>query len=205
MSYPSKEQAVAYLRQAEELNPGGWVPHSFYVAEAAEAIAMTHPKLDSEIAYILGCLHDIGRRVGVTDMRHLIDGYQFMMAEGFAQAGRICITHSLPLKDVRAVAGKWDCTASELAWLKTYVASIEYDDYDRLLQLCDAIALPSGFVLIEKRLMDVLLRHGVDEYTVARCRQYLALQSYFEQIIGTSIYHLLPGVVENSFGFQFAG
>ncbi len=201
MNVPSRQTALAYLHEAEEMNPGGWVSHSLYVAQAAEAIAAAHPELDPEIAFSLGCIHDIGRRVGVTDMRHLLDGYHFMLAEGYAHAARICVTHSLPLLNVDAVAGNWDCNEHEMAWLRQYVAALVFADYDKLLQLCDAIALPSGFALIEKRLLDVLMRHGVDGYSMARCRQYLHLKTEFDQAIGGSIYRLLPGIVENTFGW----
>ena len=32
------------------------------------------------------------------------------------------------------------------------VANAVYDDYDRLVQLCDALAMPSGFCLLERDL-----------------------------------------------------
>ena len=176
--------------------------HSLFVARAAAAIAGAHPLLHPETAYSLGCLHDIGRRVGVTDMRHLLDGYNFMQAEGFSDAARICISHSVALGDTRAVAGKWDCSPEEMRFLNEYVSQLEFDDYDRLLQLCDALALPSGFCLIDKRLMDVALRYGVDEYSLPRWKAYFALQTYFEEAVGGSIYRLLPGVIENTFGFE---
>ena len=79
------------------------------------------------------------------------------------------------------------------------MAALELDSYDRLIALCDSLALPEGFCLIEKRLVDVALRHGINEYTVERWRSVFALQNEFEKIIGDSIYNLLPGVVETTF------
>ena len=38
--------------------------------------------------------------------------------------------------------------------METFVKNAVYDDYDRLVQLCDALALPSGFCLLEKRFVD---------------------------------------------------
>ena len=72
---------------------------------------------------------------------------------------------------------------------------------DRLLQLSDALAISSGFILIEKRLLDVSVRYGIDEFTVPKWKAFLGLQSYFEKAIGRSIYGVLPSVVENTFGF----
>ena len=202
MSIPSLEQAEAFIKEAQELNSGLWVQHSLFVGKAAESIAQHHPKLDSQTAFILGYLHDIGRRAGVADMRHTLDGYYFLMEKGFEYAARICITHVFPMKRINSVAGKWDCTKQELDFLEEYLSKIEFDEYDRLIQLCDAIALPSGYCLIEKRLMDVALRHGVNEFSVPRWKAFLDIQKEFEGAIGQSIYKVLDGVVENTFGFS---
>ena len=201
MNIPDLAEAEQLLAEAEARNPGPWVAHSRYVALAARNIAEVHPDLDAEAAYILGLLHDIGRQEGVTDNRHMLDGYTFLGRLGYLDAARICLTHSFPLQDVRATGGRWDCSDEEFSFVKTSLHGLEYDDYDRLLQLCDALALPSGFVLIEKRLLDVSLRYGVNSFTVAKWQAFLNLQAYFEKAIGGSIYRVLPGVVETTFGF----
>ncbi|HTX91307.1 MAG TPA: HD domain-containing protein [Anaerolineales bacterium] len=205
MSIPSREQAESFINEGQTMNPGPWVQHSFFVAKAAESIARHHPQLDPTVAFILGDLHDIGRRAGTTDMRHILDGFYFLREKGFDDAARICMTHSFPIKDVYSAAGKWDCTSQELDFVNGYLSNIEFDEYDRLIQLCDAIALPTGFSLIEKRLMDVALRRGVNEYSVLRWKAYLEIQQDFEKIIGHSIYKILPGVVENTFGSGLLG
>jgi hypothetical protein len=61
------------------------------------------------------------------------------------------------------------------------------------------LALPSGFCLLEKRLVDVALRYGTSEYTTAKWRLLFENRVNFEQQIGESIYDLLPGVRENTF------
>ncbi len=200
MQYPTRAQAEEYLRQAESLNPGPWVQHSIHVARAAEAIARAHPQLDPERAYICGLLHDIGRREGVTDMRHVVDGYRFLATEGFEGAARICLTHSFSIPDVEAASGAWDCPRRDIEFVAGVLAANPFDVYDRLIQLCDAIALPAGFCLMEKRLVDVAIRRGVNDQTPAKWQAFLDLQRRFESEIGRSIYSLLPGVVENTFG-----
>ena len=74
--------------------------------------------------------------------------------------------------------------------------------YDKLIQLCDALALPTGYCLIEKRIIDVALRHGVSAYSVPRWQAYFKIQREFEKAIGRSIYQVLPGVIKNTFGFE---
>jgi hypothetical protein len=201
MKIPSLSQAQDYLTEGEERNPGPWVAHSIQTAEASQRIAAAHPALDPGSAYILGLLHDIGRREGIAGMRHVIDGYNFLMAEGYPGAARICLTHSYPLQDVETSSGPWDGSTNERKFLAEYLAQNEYTPYDRLIQLCDAICLPSGPVLMEKRLLDVTLRYGPNKFTIHQWRAYLDIQAEFEGVIGGSIYSLLPGAVENTFGF----
>jgi len=200
MKIPSIEEAQALMAEAGGRNPGPWVSHSRCVAEAAEAIAREHPSLDLQAAFILGYLHDIGRQEGGMHMRHIFDGYHFLSGQGYEEAARICLTHSFPIKNIRAIVGAWEgCSEAELAFLQDYLDHIEYDPYDKLIQLCDALALPSGCCLIEKRLVDVTIRYGTNEFSVLRWKAFLGLQQEFEQAIHASIYDLLPGVKENTF------
>lgn len=203
---PTIQQAREYLHEAAELNPGPWVRHVEHVALAARSIAERDPRLDPERAYILGLLHDIGRRTGgpsVADVRHILDGFAFMHGEGFEECARICLTHSFPspIKDIAALASAWDCPTPERDFVQSYLNLIEYSVYDHLIQLCDALAQSTGFCLIEKRLVDVALRYGVRELTLAKWHAYLDLRREFDEAAGTSVYCLLPGVVENTFGF----
>lgn len=202
INIPSLEQAKAYLYEAEVLNPGPWVQHSIFVGEAARAIATVHPLLDPTTALILGYLHDIGRRVGVTGLRHTLDGYHFLAQEGYEDAARICLTHAFPIKDITAIEGKWDCSNEESTFVQDYLTKVEYDHWDLLIQLCDGLALPSGFCLLEKRFIDVALRYGVTAKSPSRWKAFLTIQKEFEEAIGCSVYSMLPGVIENTFGIQ---
>jgi putative nucleotidyltransferase with HDIG domain len=195
---PSMKTCLEFIRKAGEKRPGAWLDHSAYVAKAAKAIALHHQSLDPEIAFIMGYLHDIGRQEGASQMRHIIDGYGFLQKAGFDDAARICLTHSFPIRDIKSAIGQWDCSEQEIAFVHNYLSDVEYDEYDRLIQLCDALAMPSGFVLIEKRLHDVSIRYGVNDFTVPRWKAYSKMQTHFEEIIGVSIYSCLPGVVENT-------
>jgi putative nucleotidyltransferase with HDIG domain len=202
LKIPVRAEADRLMAAAEWKNSGPWVKHSMYVAQAAEMIASRHPKLDPETAFVLGFLHDIGRQEGPTDMRHVIDGYHFLSALGCEDAARICLTHSFPIQDVEARSGEWDCSEDELQFVRDYLTGVEYDGYDCLIQLCDALASHSGFCLIEKRLVDVAMRRGTNSRTIPKWKAYLRLLEEFEAAIGGSIYKLLPGVVENTFGFE---
>lgn len=74
---PTLEEAKVILDEGSKLNPGPWIEHSLNVGRAAELIAKYDRELDENTALVLGMLHDIGRRYGVTSMRHSLDGYKF--------------------------------------------------------------------------------------------------------------------------------
>ena len=201
LKVPTLAEAKLILDEGSKLNPGPWREHSLYVGKAAELIANEDKELDGDIAFALGLLHDIGRRYGITSMRHSIDGYNFAMENGYPLLARICITHSFPYKNVDAVFGKWDCSDEEYKFVSDYLNNINLSAYDKLIQLCDALALPTGCCLMEKRMLDVAMRHGVNEHTIEKWKSTFAIQKYFEDRIGKSIYSILPNVVENTFGF----
>lgn len=195
----SRAIAEKALERAAAANPGLWVAHSRYVAQACENIALRCPHLNADDAYIYGILHDIGRYAGVTSERHLLDGYRCCMAQGWEKTAQICISHAFMVKDISSSIGVWDMPPEDKAFVAEFVRTAVYDDYDALVQLCDALALPEGFCLLEKRFVDVTIRYGIHPATVDRWKAVLQIKSHFESMMGCSIYDCLPGVVENSF------
>ena len=192
------QQAKQELKIAVQNNPGLWEQHSLVAAENARLIAEKISGMDPEKAYIAGLLHDIGRRVGVTGMRHIVDGYRYLMSIGEEEIAPICITHSYPIKDPELFAGKMDCTPEEKELVCQVLQNREYDDYDRLIQLCDAISLPNGACIMEKRFVDVVMRHGMYAFTVEKWRKYMEIKAYFDKLCGCNLYTLLSNVYENS-------
>lgn len=195
----TRQTAEEALAKASLSNPGAWTDHSCYVARACEHIAARCSSLSSEKAYLLGLLHDIGRYAGVTSEKHLIDGYRYCMERGWEKAAQICITHAFMIPDIQTSIGKFDVSEEDYLFMKDFLKQAVYDDYDRLVQLCDSLALPTGFCLLEKRFVDVTLRYGVHPATISRWKKILEIKEYFEKQIGCCIYDLLPGVIENSF------
>lgn len=195
----TRQTAENALNEAALQNPGAWIDHSRYVAKACEHIAARCSFLSSDEAYILGLLHDIGRYAGVSSEKHLIDGYRYCMERDWKKAAQICISHAFMIPDIHTSIGKFDVSEEDYQFMKHFLEHAVYDDYDRLVQLCDSLALPTGFCLLEKRFVDVTLRYGVHPATIDRWKKILEIKEYFEKNTGCSIYELLPGVVENSF------
>ncbi len=85
MGYPDRQKAEEILREAESCNPGPWGNHSRTAAHCAEKITELSG-MDTEKAYVLGLLHDIGRKFGVRHLGHVSEGYLKEFFE--AKAGR---------------------------------------------------------------------------------------------------------------------
>jgi len=197
---PSIEEATLLLDEGKKLFPGPWVDHSINVGRAAEIIARNCSDLDPQIALVLGMLHDIGLRYGNTGIKHILLGYNFAMEKGYYKVAKICLTHSFDCHDIRATFAKWDCCSTEeYDFIKNYIETVEYDDYDKLIQLCDSLALPSGICLMEKRMVDVALRHGIHDEIIDKWKATFRNKLYFEEKMGKPIYSILPGVIENTF------
>ena len=174
------QTAEIELEQAARLNPGKWIEHSRFVALACKNIAAQCQDLSPDQAYCFGLLHDIGRYAGVTSEKHLIDGYRFCMERGWEKAAQICISHAFMIQDIKTSIGIFDISHEEYLFMEDFIKNAVYDDYDRLVQLCDALALPTGFCLLEKRLVDVALRYGTPPVTFERWKKILEIKDLFE-------------------------
>lgn len=186
---PSREEAEKLLRGAERCNPGPWGNHSRVTAHCAEKIAMACADMDYEKAYVLGLLHDIGRKFGVRHLGHVSDGYSYMMELGYDEAAKICLTHSFNNQTVDQYIGKFDVSDEELHLIQTTLKEVEMDDYDRLIQLCDALAGADGVLDIEERMLDVKNRYGF--YPQEKWDSNVYLKQYFEKKTGRDIYNIV--------------
>lgn len=88
---PTRAEAEKILEEAEQCNSGPWVNHSRITAKCTEKIAKLCENLDSEKAYILGLLHDIGRKFGVRHLGHVYDGYTYMMSLGYDEVAKFAL------------------------------------------------------------------------------------------------------------------
>jgi len=167
-----------------------WTLHSQVVAECAKKIASKIVGLNPDKAYSLGLLHDIGRQYGTVGVRHIILGHRLLEEMGADENAKICLTHSFPNKNGKAYTGNNDCTVSENIFLEKYLEDVTYDDYDRLIQLCDGISMPEGPVILEKRLVESAIRNGINEYTIDKWKSYIMLKEYFDSKCGGDIYKL---------------
>ena len=145
---PTRQEAEQLLVWAHGCNPGVWANHSRIVARAAETIAQ-ECGLDVHRAYISGLLHDIGRYEGVRELHHTYAGYELLKSKGYSLIAEICLSHSFPYQNIGEYFGKNDCSLQETEAIISFLANKTYNEYDKLIQLCDAIGTAIGISLID--------------------------------------------------------
>ncbi|MCC8196491.1 MAG: HD domain-containing protein [Ruminococcus sp.] len=186
---PSRYEAEKLLCDGELKSHGTWASHSRVTARAAEIIAVHSGSLDSEKAYILGLLYDIGRGFGKSQMQHIYDGYRYMLSLGYDEVARVCLTHSFNCHRLDDYVGACDITSQEKKELLEALLKTEFDDYDRLIQLCDGLVGKTGVIRLEERAEDICSRYG--SYPEGKLEKNLELKAYFEKMTGEDLYNLL--------------
>ena len=186
--FPNKDIAEELLREAEECNPGPWGDHCRVAAQCAEKISNACG-MNGEKAYVLGLLHDIGRKFLVRDLGHLYNGYKYMNELGYCDVARVCLSHSFPNHDIKYYIGKIDIPQEDAEEVIKILNEMEFDDYDRLIQLCDALAGTEGVLDIEERMADVKRRYG--NYPQEQWNKNIELKQYFETKTGKNIYDIV--------------
>lgn len=194
-SEPSRCMAELLLECGVAKNLGPWREHSYAVARAAEKIARAvnencgEEKMNPDLAYIYGLLHDIGRQEGHTYIAHVYDGYHFLMSFGYEKAAQICLTHSFNLKTTEDYIGKIDISDEQMQEVKKLLNECEYDDYDRLIQLLDSTCGADGTLNLEQRMGDVKSRYGY--YPQGKWDKNFELKAWFEKLAGRDYYEII--------------
>ena len=187
--YPTRQEAEKLLIEAAKCNPGPWENHSRNVAHCAEKIAAACCDMDEEKAYVVGLLHDIGRKFGVKHLGHVYDGWKYMLDLGYDEAARICLTHSFNEGRIEGYIGNFDITTDQIEEIKQALSEIDFDQYDKLIQLCDSMAAAEGVVDMEDRMNDVKRRYGA--YPQSKWDKNMELKDYFEQRVCKNIYEIV--------------
>ena len=194
-SEPSRCMAELLLKEGAAKNPGPWKEHSHAVAEAAEKLALAvnqncgKEKMNPNLAYIYGLLHDIGRQEGFCYIAHVYKGYHFMMSFGYKNVARICLTHSFQRQIMDDWFGTVDLPQEKMNEIENLLGAIQYDDYDRMIQLLDSICAADGTKNLELRIADIKSRYG--SYPQGKKDKNFKLKEYFEKLAGKNIYNVI--------------
>ena len=103
-----------------------YIFHPTGVAKAAQQLAEHLHHLNPQKAYILGLLHDYGKKYDerATGIFHAKAGFVEISALGYDEVAKICLTHSFPNKDFKSDIYA-SCKLEWLSWSKQELSKVE--------------------------------------------------------------------------------
>ena len=197
------EEALKLLNSCKGMAKNDdWITHSTCIGNAAGKIANAL-NLDEDYAKTLGYIHDIGKKYGWNSYEgvipHAINGYNYLKSLGYSeQYASVCIKHSFLNNDIDCLANDRDYTDSSNQYydfMKEYIKK-EYTIYEKIINLCDLMCT-TKVLTIDKRGMDLLLRHGVYAKTHYHIKETYKLKAYFDDLLGYNLYDLFPEIKDN--------
>lgn len=173
---PNRDKIKYFLRE-DNPNFGPWVKHSYLVGKTARNMAK-ELGLDKDLAYAIGCLHDIGKYEKNLGLSHTINGFHILRSETFFFPARIAISHAFVLKDLDSYPGRMDLDSDQVSFIEDFLFQTEYNDYDRLIQLLDG-SIKYEYLGIEKRAKDRVERYGENPLYEENIKKLKELEKYF--------------------------
>ena len=199
----SSKEALNLLNECKgKTKNDDWIIHSICVGDTASIIAK-HLKLDEDYAKSLGYIHDIGKRFGWNNYEgvipHAINGYNYLKSLGYDDPyAEICIKHSFLNNDINCLANDRDYTDSnnkDYQFINDIIKK-DYSIYDKIINLCDLMC-KTKLTTMEKRLIDLLIRHGIYKNSHYHLVEAMKLKEYFDNLLGYNLYDLFPELKEN--------
>lgn len=200
----TSDEALTLLNNSIGMtNNDNWIKHSICVGNTAGVIAKAL-KLDEDYGKTLGYIHDIGKRFGCNNhdgvLPHAVKGYDYLKLLGYDEeyAG-ICIKHSFLNNDINCLANDRDYTdINDLKYefVNEYIKTNEYTIYDKIINLCDLMC-NTKLQSVDKRMIDLLLKHGVFKNTQYHIIETYKLKEYIDNMLGFNIYDLFPEIRKN--------
>lgn len=197
------EEALKLLNSCKGMAKNDdWITHSTCIGNAAGKIANAL-NLDEDYAKTLGYIHDIGKKYGWNSYEgvipHAINGYNYLKSLGYSeQYASVCIKHSFLNNDIDCLANDryyTDRDNKNYEFIKNYILK-EYTIYEKIINLLDLMCT-TKLQTLEKRMVDLLLRHGVYKNTHYHLNEATKLKKYFDELLGYNLYDLFPEIKEN--------
>ena len=172
MNYPTKEQAekiwqdgIDYSREHHTKSPQIDKEYIFHTRGVAEFSALLAKKmgLNQDKAYVLGLLHDYGKRIDEkrSDKFHGIVGYEDLMEYGYPDVAKICLTHTFNEKTFHNE--EYSYPSHWLDECRQLLSNITYDDYDRIVQYADMFFEGMNVTSLERRIEGISQRYNLNK------------------------------------------
>ena len=185
------KQAEEWLEEARKhTNNYGWIEHSIHVGNAASIIA-EKLGLDSEKAKVLGYIHDIGKSVGEI-RNHVMNGYYYLKEAGYDEEyANISLVHSYLNNDINCTAGGY---STDIPFRTEFIKNHPYTIYEKIICLCDLLCTSQGITILERRLIDVIMRKGIYDNTIYHIQNAIKLKKEIDDLLGYNLYDLFPNI-----------
>lgn len=183
---PNKDKIIYYLRENNP-NFGKWVRRSFLIGKTAKNIA-NEIGLDKDIAYAIGCLYDIGNYEKETGAKQIIKAFDILRSETFFFPARIAISHNFVIKEINSYHDQMNISEKQKNLIENYLYKIEYNDYDKLIQVLDN-SIEENYIGIEEKSKIILEKYGYNKFHKEKIEKLKGLREYFEQKLKHKISH----------------
>ena len=194
------EKAREMLEEArKKAKDDRWIGHCICVGDSAGRIAKALKDkgidVDVEKAIILGYIHDIGKNNGKFH-GHVMEGYKYLKEKGYDdEVCNVCLTHSYLNNDITCTAGGGP-KREDNPFLTDFIEKHEYTIEEKIINLFDLMCT-TKISIIDKRLIDLILRKGVFSNTQYHVKETYKLKEYFDNLLGYNLYDLFSEVKEN--------
>lgn len=188
------EEGIRYRRENYDfLREDEYRFHTMGIAMFSRLLAMRITGLNPEKAYIMGLLHDYGKKYdeSLNNHFHGLVGYLELKELGWDAPARICLTHTFPDKEF-ALENYPSYPIEDLKRVKKILADIEYDDYDRVVQYSDMFLEGLKITTLEERIAHIKQRyHLSDADEQCLLTDAMCLKKYFDAKCGEDTYIIL--------------
>lgn len=156
-----------FLKNGMEINTSSWINHSFNVAIVSKKIASVLDDADEDTCYVLGLLHDVGRKFK-TDMEHTVYGFEYLVSHGYENEAIICLTHS-HIHGERCANNEpavpwWEWIDGKSVFhdnqddLTDFLKNYSYSVYDNIVSIADLMATDKNVMSVYERILKLSQR-----------------------------------------------
>lgn len=198
---PSKTEVLNLLTEAkqESAKNCGWAIHSVVVGDTAkkiaEALNQSGQQLNPEEVMLMGYLHDIGKKVGPF-VEHPYNGYKFMKDLGYDEKFcNISLVHSFVNNDPFCMFNEFMLPGRD-DFVISFIRQHDFTLAEQIIALCDQV-VTTKVMTVDKRIVDIISRHGICKHTPERIREVYRLKEFFDDLLSYNLYDLFPEIKDN--------
>ena len=136
-----------------------WIIRSIYIGIAAKRI-IDSLGLNGNFALEIGYLHDIGKKIDKENS--LIAGYNYLKELGYDNIAKYSITHAFYYNNID-YNPYHELNPNNYDFINDFLNNNHVDLFSNVLHLCGLFCTDKGFTTVEKGLLEIAKRKGVDQ------------------------------------------